>query len=68
MCRSAPTVQSDPLRPTSASRSPNIVDRCPDSVLGNGTAKFALAQIKSPTTLLDGVIVVFNGGLEGGVR
>ena len=24
---------------------PNIVDRCPDSVLGNGTAKFALAQI-----------------------
>ena len=45
---------------------PNIVDRCPDSVIGNGTAKFALAQINSGGTLLDGVIVVFNGGLQGG--
>jgi len=45
---------------------PNIVNRCPDSVLGNGTAKFALAQSNTPAALLDGVIVVFNGGTQGG--
>ncbi len=45
---------------------PNIVARCPGSVVGNGTAKFALAQINSGGTLLDGVIVVFNGGFQGG--
>jgi hypothetical protein len=40
---------------------PTMVARCPDAVLGNGTAKFALAQNKA--LLLDGVLVAFNGGL-----
>ncbi len=41
-----------------------VVARCPNSVLGNGTAQFAFAQI--PTTLLDGVVVAFNGGTRNG--
>ncbi len=41
-----------------------MVARCPDSVLGNGTAQFAFAQI--PTVLLDGQIVAFNGGTRNG--
>jgi hypothetical protein len=43
---------------------PTIIARCPDSILGNGTAKFALAQNKA--LLLDGVLVAFNGGLNNG--
>jgi hypothetical protein len=47
---------------------PTIVDRCPDAVLGNGTAKFVLAQNNvNPNAVLDGVIVAFNGGLKGGL-
>jgi hypothetical protein len=42
-----------------------VVARCPNSVLGNGTAKFALAQ--SNALQLDGLIVVFNGGRENGL-
>ena len=42
-----------------------MVARCPDSVLGNGTAQFAFAQI--PTVLLDGQIVAFNGGTKNGL-
>ena len=42
-----------------------MVARCPDSVLGNGTAQFAFAQI--PTVLLDGQIVAFNGGPKNGL-
>ena len=45
---------------------PNIVDRCPNSVIGNGTAKFALGQINTPGALLDGVMIVFNGGKQSG--
>lgn len=46
---------------------PTIVNRCPDSVLGNGTAKFVLNRNNlNPQAVLDGVIVVFNGGTEGG--
>jgi hypothetical protein len=45
----------------------DIVARCPDSVLGNGTAKLVLAQNNlDPNAALDGLIVVFNGGLQGG--
>jgi hypothetical protein len=42
-----------------------IVDRCPNSVLGNGTAQFALAQ--NNALRLDGLIVVFNGGYQNGL-
>jgi hypothetical protein len=41
-----------------------VVARCPDSILGNGAAKFALAQNKA--LLLDGVLIAFNGGLTNG--
>jgi len=44
---------------------PNVVARCPDSVIGNGTAQFALA--KSTALLRDGVMVVFNGGKRNGL-
>ena len=43
-----------------------VVARCPNSVLGNGTAQFAFAQI--PTTLLDGVVIAFNGGTNNNGR
>jgi hypothetical protein len=42
-----------------------MVARCPNSVLGNGTAQFAFARI--PTVLLNGQIVAFNGGLKNGL-
>ena len=41
-----------------------VVARCPNSVLGNGTAQFAFNRI--PTVLLDGVVVAFNGGTRNG--
>ena len=41
-----------------------MVARCPNSVLGNGTAQFAFNRI--PTVLLDGQIVAFNGGTRNG--
>ena len=46
---------------------PTIVARCPDAVIGNGTAKFVLNRNNlSPQAVLDGVVVVFNGGLQNG--
>ena len=42
-----------------------VVARCPDSVLGNGTAQFAFGRV--PTILLNGVVVAFNGGLKNGL-
>jgi hypothetical protein len=46
---------------------PVAVARCPNAVLGNGTAKFVLGRNNlNPIAVLDGVMVVFNGGLKGG--
>lgn len=48
---------------------PTIVSRCPDSIIGNGTATFLLARINNPNTTppsLNGQVIVFNGGLNGG--
>jgi len=43
---------------------PEAIERCPDSIIGNGLATFALAQ---QTALgRDGVMIVFNGGLQNG--
>jgi len=39
-----------------------IIAACPNSVIGNGTAIFALAQQTSLPR--DGVMIVFNGGLQ----
>ena len=41
---------------------PEAIERCPDSIIGNGFATFALAQQTSLPR--DGLILVFNGGLE----
>jgi hypothetical protein len=42
------------------------IARCPDSVVGNGTAELYLAKNNSPTgpTLKDPVLLVFNGGRD----
>lgn len=41
-----------------------VIARCPDAVLGNGTAGLYLAKNNSPAgpTLIDPVLIVFNGG------
>ena len=54
--------------PTNMSVSvPNAIARCPDSVLGNGTAKFVLGRNNlNPAAVLDGVMVIFNGGIKAG--
>lgn len=46
---------------------PVILARCPDSVIGNGTALFGLAQSTAPNLTRHGEIIVFNGGLDGGL-
>jgi hypothetical protein len=43
-----------------------MVSRCPDAVIGHGTAKFALNRVNSDATIRDGYMVIFNGGLVGG--
>jgi hypothetical protein len=43
-----------------------VVDRCPDSVLGNGTAIFMLGKFNNNNAKRDGVMVIFNGGLKEG--
>lgn len=48
---------------------PVIVARCPNAVIGNGTATFLLNRVNNPNATppsLDGQIIVFNGGLNGG--
>lgn len=48
---------------------PTIVAKCPDSIIGNGTATFLLARNNrpaDPTVSLNGQVIVFNGGLNGG--
>jgi hypothetical protein len=41
---------------------PTAVGRCPNSVIGNGSAIFQLAGLNSPDFKRDGYIVIFNGG------
>jgi hypothetical protein len=44
-----------------------VIDRCPDSVIGNGTAVFVLNRNNhNPAAALDGYIVAFNGGKVNG--
>ena len=44
-----------------------IVARCPKSVIGNGTATFVLNRNNlNPAAKLNGYMVVFNGGRQGG--
>jgi hypothetical protein len=44
-----------------------VIKRCPDSVIGNGTAVFVLNRNNlNPAAALDGYIVAFNGGKVNG--
>ncbi|MBK5232464.1 MAG: hypothetical protein JJE13_05740 [Thermoleophilia bacterium] len=52
-------------KPTNLSVPPETaIARCPDSVIGNGTAEHYLARINDSDgpTLRDAVVVIFNGG------
>jgi hypothetical protein len=67
---SMPVCPDDQLGPPPTSNSipvPNMIARCPKALLGNGTAVFGLAQSTSPTATRDGEILIFNGGLNGGL-
>ena len=45
---------------------PTIVAKCPNSIIGNGTATFLLNRANNPAATLDGVVLIFNGGLNAG--
>jgi hypothetical protein len=67
---SMPVCPDDKLGPPPTSNSipvPNMLARCPNSLIGNGTAVFGLAKSTSPAATRDGEILVFNGGREGGL-
>jgi len=67
---SMPVCPDDQLGPPPTSNSipvPNMIARCPNSLLGNGTAIFGLAQSTSPVATRDGEILIFNGGRVGGL-
>ncbi len=66
MCRSAPDSSVGPP-PTDLSQPvPYIVDRCPTRSSATVRRSSRFAQINNAGTLLDGVIVVFNGGPRDG--
>ena len=67
---SMPVCPDDQLGPPPTANSipvPTMLARCPGSLIGNGTAIFGLAQSTSPLATRDGEILVFNGGLVGGL-
>ena len=67
---SMPVCPDDQLGPPPTTNSievPEMIARCPDSLLGNGTAIFGLGQSTSPTATRDGEILIFNGGRVGGL-
>ncbi|MGA1213455.1 MAG: thiamine pyrophosphate-dependent enzyme, partial [Solirubrobacterales bacterium] len=48
---------------------PDIVAKCPNSIIGNGTATFLLNRVnqpENPSVSLNGVVVIFNGGRVDG--
>lgn len=48
---------------------PQIVAKCPKSIIGNGSATFLLNranQPDNPSVSLPGVVLIFNGGVVGG--
>jgi hypothetical protein len=46
---------------------PDLVALCPNSLIGNGTAKFVLGQNnQNPANVLDGQLLAFHGGLRNG--
>lgn len=67
---SMPVCPDDQLGPPPTSNSipvPEMIARCPRSLIGNGTAKFALARLTQPSSSREGEVLIFNGGREGGL-
>ena len=67
---SMPVCADDKLGPPPTSNSipvPEMIARCPNSLIGNGTAVFALGQSNNPLANLVGETLVFNGGRSGGL-
>ena len=67
---SMPICPDDQLGPPPTTNSipvPQMILRCPNSLIGNGTAVFGLGQSNNPLANLPGEMLVFNGGLEGGL-
>jgi hypothetical protein len=67
---SMPVCPDDQLGPPPTTNSipvPQMIARCPNSLIGNGTAVFALAQSTSELATRDGEILIFNGGRVGGL-
>jgi hypothetical protein len=65
-----PVCPDNQLGPPPTSNSvpvPNMLARCPKSLIGNGTAVFGLAQSTNPVATRDGEILIFNGGRVGGL-
>jgi hypothetical protein len=67
---SMPVCPDDQLGPPPTSNSipvPKMIARCPKALIGNGTARFALAKNNSPSAGRDGEVLIFNGGLVDGL-
>jgi hypothetical protein len=67
---SMPVCPDDQLGPPPTSNSipvPNMIARCPQALIGNGTARFALAKNNSASAGRDGEVLIFNGGLVDGL-
>lgn len=67
---SMPVCPDDQLGPPPTTNSipvPDMIARCPNSLIGNGTAVFALSQSTSALATRDGEILLFNGGRVGGL-
>jgi hypothetical protein len=65
---SMPVCPDDQLGPPPTTNSipvPEMIARCPGSLIGNGTAKFALARLTQPNSSRDGEVLIFNGGRVG---
>jgi len=65
-----PVCADDQLGPPPTTNSipvPDMIARCPNALIGNGTAVFGLGQSNNPLANLPGEMLVFNGGLEGGL-
>ncbi|MEX1219347.1 MAG: hypothetical protein WEB05_03045 [Solirubrobacterales bacterium] len=54
-----PTTNSIPV--------PEMIARCPGALIGNGTARFALAKNSQAIAARDGDLLIFNGGRVGGL-
>ncbi|MEX1219350.1 MAG: hypothetical protein WEB05_03060 [Solirubrobacterales bacterium] len=67
---SMPVCQDDQLGPPPTTNSipvPDMIDRCPNSLIGNGRAVFGLSQSTAELATRDGEVLLFNGGRVAGL-